>query len=186
MLRYSRFILQISSIRIPQPIHGRHSTAFLNIYFYNCHMEPKLLATFRFRTQIPILLLSTVFTGDTLRCPHLMSCYPFHWRRNRGGARGHAPPTFQRGGGGQRYVCAPPHFQTQNLGLGIEPTDICDVTLAWLASRCCPADVPPTFCHVPTPLPLVPGGYIVRRPSNVNGEYSCTATRCERCKHWCK
>ena len=29
----------------------------------------------------------------------------------------------------------PPHFQTQNLGLGIEPTDICDVTLAWLASR---------------------------------------------------
>ena len=41
----------------------------------------------------------------------------------------------------------PPHFQTQNLGLGIEPTDICDVTLAWLASRCwarqmCP---PPHF-----------------------------------------
>ena len=64
------------------------------------------------------------------------------------------PPTFQSGGGGgQRYVCAP-HFQTQNLGLGIEPTDICDVTLAWLASRCwahqmCP---PPPFCHVPTPL----------------------------------
>ena len=48
------------------------------------------------------------------------------------------PPTFESGGGGwgQRYVCAPPHFQTQNLGLGIEPTDICDVTLAWLASRC--------------------------------------------------
>ena len=54
----------------------------------------------------------------------------------------------------------PPHFQTQNLVLGIEPTDICDVTLAWLASRvyygssmvgpvrCAP---PPTFCHVPTP-----------------------------------
>ena len=49
----------------------------------------------------------------------------------------------------------PPHFQTQNLGLGIEPTDICDVTLAWLASRywarqMCPP--PPTFCHVPMPL----------------------------------
>ena len=27
-------------------------------------------------------------------------------------------------------------FKTQNLGLGIEPTDICDVTLARLASRC--------------------------------------------------
>ena len=41
-------------------------------------------------------------------------------------------------GGGQSYVCAPPpHFQTLNLGLGIEPTDICDITLAWLASRVC-------------------------------------------------
>ena len=53
-----------------------------------------------------------------------------------GSGGGHVPPTFERGGG-QRYVCAPPpHFQAQNLGLGIEPTDICDVTLAWLASRC--------------------------------------------------
>ena len=36
------------------------------------------------------------------------------------------------------FVPPPPHFQTQNVGLGIEPTDICDVTLplAWLASRC--------------------------------------------------
>ena len=77
---------------------------------------------------------------------------PWHWRRNQGGGQGgHVPPThtFQSGGGhvppphthtlfrvgGQRYVCAPPphthtHFQTQNLGLGIEPTDICDVTLS--------------------------------------------------------
>ena len=43
------------------------------------------------------------------------------------------PPTFQRGGK-DMFVRPPPHFQTQNLGLGIEPTDICDVTLAWLAS----------------------------------------------------
>ena len=63
------------------------------------------------------------------------------------------PPTFERGGGKLRYVCAPPpHFQTQNLGLGIEPTDICDVTLAWLASRCwarqmCP---PPPHTHFVT------------------------------------
>ena len=48
----------------------------------------------------------------------------------------------------------PPHFQTQNLGLGIEPTDICDITLAWLASRCWARQMclPPTFCHVPTPV----------------------------------
>ena len=47
----------------------------------------------------------------------------------------------------------PPHFQTQNLGLGIETTDICDVTLAWHASRCWARQMcPPTFCHVPTPL----------------------------------
>ena len=63
------------------------------------------------------------------------------------------PPTFESGGGKDMFV-PPPHFQTQNLGLGIEPTDICDVTLAWLASRCwarqmCP---PPTLCDVPTPL----------------------------------
>ena len=63
------------------------------------------------------------------------------------------PPTLLRvGGGGGKDMFVPPHFQTQNLGLGIEPTDICDVTLAWLASRCwarqmCP---PPTFFHVPT------------------------------------
>ena len=66
-----------------------------------------------------------------------------------GGAGGHVPPpTFERGGA-KICLCPPPHFQTQNLGLGIEPTDICDVTLAWLASRCwarqmCP---PHTFCH---------------------------------------
>ena len=69
------------------------------------------------------------------------------------GARGHVPPTFQSGGGG-KDMFVPTHFQTQNLGLGIGPTDICDVTLAWLASRCwarqmCP---PPHFVHVPTPL----------------------------------
>ena len=65
---------------------------------------------------------------------HTHTC---HWRRKRrgGAGGGMCPPTFERGG--QRYVCAPPpHFQTQNVGLGIEPTDICDVTLAWLASRC--------------------------------------------------
>ena len=45
-------------------------------------------------------------------------------------------PTFERGGGAKICLCPPPHFQTQNLGLGIEPTDICDVILAWLASRC--------------------------------------------------
>ena len=44
------------------------------------------------------------------------------------------PPTFESGGGG-KGMFVPPHFQTQNLGLGIEPTDICDVTLAWLVSR---------------------------------------------------
>ena len=61
-------------------------------------------------------------------------------------------PSFSEGGGAKLCLCPPPHFQTQNLGLGIEPTDICDITLAGLASRCwarqmCP---PPTFCHVPT------------------------------------
>ena len=52
------------------------------------------------------------------------------------GAGGHVPPppTFESGGGKDMFV-PPPHFQTQNLGLGIEPTDICHVTLAWLASR---------------------------------------------------
>ena len=58
----------------------------------------------------------------------------YHWRRKRGGGGGMCPPTFERGGGKDMFV--PPHFQAQNLGLGIEPTDICDVTLAWLASRC--------------------------------------------------
>ena len=72
------------------------------------------------------------------------------------GRGGMCPHSFERGGGKDMFV-PPPHFQTQNLGLGIEPTDICDVTLAWLASRCwarqmCP---PPTFCHVPTPLHYV-------------------------------
>ena len=80
-----------------------------------------------------------------------------HWRRKRGGQGGMCPPTHFREWGGGAKICLcpppPPHFQTQNLG--IEPTDICDVTLAWLASRCwarqmCPP--PPTFCHVPTPL----------------------------------
>ena len=52
-----------------------------------------------------------------------------------GGARGACSPLF-RGGGGPKICLCPPHFQTQNLDLGIEPTDICDVTLAWLASRC--------------------------------------------------
>ena len=62
-----------------------------------------------------------------------------HWRRNRGGARRGGcppPPLFRVGGGGGAKICLCPHFQTQNLGLGIEPTDICDVTLARLASRC--------------------------------------------------
>ena len=45
-------------------------------------------------------------------------------------------PHFSEGGGGKDMFVPPPHFQTQNLGLGIEPTDICDVTLARFASRC--------------------------------------------------
>ena len=54
-----------------------------------------------------------------------------------GGGGGHVPPPrFWEGGGGGKDMFVPPHFQTQNLGLGIEPTVICDVTLAWLASRC--------------------------------------------------
>ena len=72
-----------------------------------------------------------------------------------GGARGHVPPPLFRGGGGQRYVCDPPlsdpEFRPRH-----RPTDICDVTLAWLASRCwarqmCPPPHTHTFCHVPTP-----------------------------------
>ena len=67
-----------------------------------------------------------------------------------GGGKGDMcpPPLFRVGG--QRYVCAPPpHFQIQNLGLGIEPTDICDVTLAWLASRCWARQMcPPTHTHI--------------------------------------
>ena len=52
------------------------------------------------------------------------------------------PPPLLRVGGKDMFV--PPHFQTQNLSLGIGPTDICDVILAWLASRCwAPSDVPP-------------------------------------------
>ena len=51
----------------------------------------------------------------------------------RGG--GMCPPTFESGGG-QRYVCAPPLSDPEFRPIGIEPTDICDVTLAWLASRC--------------------------------------------------
>ena len=46
------------------------------------------------------------------------------------------PPLLRVGGGGGKDMFVSPHFQTQNVGLGIEPTDICDVTLAWLASRC--------------------------------------------------
>ena len=43
-----------------------------------------------------------------------------------------------------------PEFRPRH---SIEPTDICDVTLAWLASRCWARQMcPPTFCHVPTPL----------------------------------
>ena len=69
------------------------------------------------------------------------------------------PPLLRVGGGNGMFV-PPPHFQTQNLGLGIEPTDICDVTLAWLASRVYYGSsmgppvrcAPHTFCHVPTPL----------------------------------
>ena len=62
------------------------------------------------------------------------------------------PPHFSEWGGGAKIcLCPPPHFQTQNLGLGIEPADICDVTLAWLASRCwarqmCPP--PHTHTHI--------------------------------------
>ena len=68
-----------------------------------------------------------------LSTAHAVQGTHIHWRRNRGARGACAPPHFSEGG--QRYVCAPPpHFQTQNLGLGIEPTDICDVTLAWLAS----------------------------------------------------
>ena len=46
------------------------------------------------------------------------------------------PSTILGGGGAKICLCSPPHFQTQNLDLGIEPTDICDVTLARLALRC--------------------------------------------------
>ena len=52
--------------------------------------------------------------------------------------------SFESGGGAKICLCPPPHFQTQNLSLGIGPTDIGDVILAWLASRCwAPSDVPP-------------------------------------------
>ena len=78
----------------------------------------------------------------------IVGVHVIHWRRKRGGARGGmCPPTFESGGG-QRYVCAPPHFQTQNVGLGIEPTDICDVTLAWLASRCWARQMCPPPLHI--------------------------------------
>ena len=73
-----------------------------------------------------------------------------------GGGRGACAPTLFRVGGGKDMCVPPPHFQTQNLGLGIEPTDICDMTSLWRGLhhgvgpvRCAP---PPTFCHVPTPL----------------------------------
>ena len=71
------------------------------------------------------------------------------------------PPHFSEGGGGKDMFVPP--FQTQNLGLGIEPTDICDVTLIGVACITVlgPSDVPPpTFCHVPTPLQV---GRVVSR-----------------------
>ena len=81
-----------------------------------------------------------------------------NWRRKRGGRGACAPPLFRVGGGG-KDMFVPPHFQTQNLGLDIEPTDICDVTLARLASRCWARQMcPPTFCHVPTPLQMTDQG----------------------------
>ena len=75
----------------------------------------------------------------------------------RAGGGACAPPPLLRVGGGGKDMFVPPHFQTKNLGLGIEPTDMCDVPLAWLASRCwarqmCPPPHTHTFCHVPTPL----------------------------------
>ena len=66
--------------------------------------------------------------------------YISHWRRNRGGGKG---ALFRVGRGKDMFV-PPPQFQTQNLGpehrhRAIEihrATDICDVTLARLTSRC--------------------------------------------------
>ena len=74
-----------------------------------------------------------------------------HWRRKRGGgAGGMCPPppphthTFESGGGGQRYVCtSPPNFQTQNLGLGIEPTDMWRHFGVACITVLGPSDVPP-------------------------------------------
>ena len=51
----------------------------------------------------------------------------------------------------------PPYFQTQNLGLGIEPTDICDVTLVRLASRC--------WARHMCPPPILSRSYAVARLS---------------------
>ena len=46
-----------------------------------------------------------------------------------GGAMGACvPPPLFRGGGAKICLCPPPTFRP-----GIEPTDVCDVTLAWLA-----------------------------------------------------
>ena len=63
------------------------------------------------------------------------------------------PPTLLRGGWG-KDMFVPPPLSDPEFRPRHRATDICDVTLAWLASRCwarqmCP---PPTFCHVPTPL----------------------------------
>ena len=66
-----------------------------------------------------------------------------------GGKGGMCPPTLFRVGGGEKICLCPPTLSDPEFRpIGIEPTDICDITLAGLASRCwarqmCPP--PPHF-----------------------------------------
>ena len=117
---------------------GLHVLVFVHMYRPTC---------IGFCTHVQAYMYRFWYT-----CTGLHVYIHVHWRRNRGSKGACAPPPHFSEWGKAMFVLT--HFQTQNLGLGIEPTDICDVTLAWLASRCwarqmCP---PPPFCHVPTPL----------------------------------
>ena len=65
------------------------------------------------------LSLSGSFTPSRHLRPSPGREHTIHWRRNRGGGGGMCPPFFRVGGA--KICLCPPHFQTQNLGRGIEP-----------------------------------------------------------------
>ena len=59
-----------------------------------------------------------------------------HWRRKRGGGQGgHVPPPLLRGGGG-KDMFVPPPLSDPEFRPRPRAYDICDITLAWLASWC--------------------------------------------------